>query len=303
MYYYFEEPIPLYPNIKIQLKAFKYALTEKMWNQYTSELEDKQFQGINQGFRVIGGKTKIEGVRVRAFKLNSHPYSLTELGKYIPEESRVDESKLWKESKLTLQEAQKKFPEWYEKRVIQKSKDKGHWTCKRDLYDWWKRQIESGATLHHRYFSIMCLAIYGVKSGIPLEEVKKDSYGYIDFMNQISPENPFTKEDVKSALECFDLRYCTFPIDDIVKISGIIIQKNKRNYQRQSDHLEEARAIRDIRQRRKGTKWTDNSGRPKKEEAVIQWRLSHPEGRKADCIRDLKIDRKTVSKYWENSKP
>lgn len=301
LYYYFEEPIPLYPNIKIQLKAFKYALTEKMWNQYTSELEDKQFQGINQGFRVIGGKTKIEGVRVRAFKLNSHPYSLTELGKYIPEESRVDESKLWKESKLTLQEAQKKFPEWYEKRVIQKSKDKGHWTCKRDLYDWWKRQIESGATLHHRYFSIMCLAIYGVKSGIPLEEVKKDSYGYIDFMNQISPENPFTKEDVKSALECFDLRYCTFPINDIVKISGIAIQKNRRNGLKQKQHLFLAR------RRKEDMKLIEMDfkapeGRPKKEEAVIQWRLSHPEGRKADCIRDLKIDRKTVSKYWENSK-
>ena len=31
LYYVFDEPIPLYPNIKIQLKAFKYALTDKMW--------------------------------------------------------------------------------------------------------------------------------------------------------------------------------------------------------------------------------------------------------------------------------
>ena len=49
LYYIFEEPIPLYPNIKIQLKALKYALTDKMWNPYTSTIEKKQFQGINQG--------------------------------------------------------------------------------------------------------------------------------------------------------------------------------------------------------------------------------------------------------------
>lgn len=67
LYYVFSEPIELRPYMKLQLKELKYQLTRQIWNQYTS-IEDKpQFQGINQSFRVIGGKTKIDGVRLRAF--------------------------------------------------------------------------------------------------------------------------------------------------------------------------------------------------------------------------------------------
>ena len=146
LYYVFEYGIPLYPNIKMQLKAFKYALTEKIWNQYTSKEKKKQFQGINQGFRVIGGKTKIEGVRVRAFRINQHPFNLEQLGKYIPEESRVDESKLWKESKLTLAEAMKKYPEWYKEKVVDK-KGRKYWECNPALYEWWKGKIKAGDTV------------------------------------------------------------------------------------------------------------------------------------------------------------
>lgn len=299
LYYVMDEPVSLYPNIKIQLKAFKYALTEKMWNGYTSTLEDPQYQGINQGFRCIGGKTKIEGVRVRAFKLNDHPFTLSQLGEYIPDEYKVDEAKIWKEAKLTLAEAKEIFPEWYKSRIEEGSKDKGHWICKRDLYEWWKRQIRSGATLHHRYFSLMCLAIYGIKSGISEEEVMKDAEELIPFLNDIAPDQPFTKSDMLSAMECYDSGYFTFPLEDIEKISGIMIKRNKRNFQRQDWHLEEARAIRDIRQKRKGTKWTDHNGRKSKELDVKMWKALHPEGRKADCIRELKVDRKTVSKYWD----
>ena len=301
LYYVFEDPVPLYPNIKIQLKSLKYALTEKMWNKYTSKDKKIQYQGINQGFRPIGGKTKVEGVRVKAFRVNAHPFSLSQLCDYVSDEYRIDESKLYKESTMTLEEAQKKYPEWYQKRVMDKDKTRGHWTCKRDLYDWWKRQIKVGASFHHRYFNIMCLAIYAVKSGISEEEVRSDAMGLIPFMNDIYPEESFTETDVESALECYDERYCTFPIEDISKLSGIQIQKNKRNGLKQSQHLYLAR------RRKEDMKTLEiplkkPEGRPGRRAEVIQWRSDHPEGIKADCIRDLKIDRKTVSKYWEEVK-
>ena len=38
---------------------------------------------------------------------------------------------------------------------------------------------------------------------------------------------------------------------------------NKRNYQKQADHLEEARAIRDIRMKRQDRDWREGNGRPK----------------------------------------
>lgn len=308
-YYLFDEPIPLYPNIKIQLKNFKYAMTEKIWNPYTSTLEAKQIQGINQGFRPAGGKTKIEGVVVRAFLMNSHPYTLKQLGEYIAEEYRIDESKLFKESKLTLEQAKVKYPQWYEKVVLNKNHNRQKWDIAEKvhgnnpyaLYDWWKKQIETGASYHHRYFAIMCLVIYGVKCGVPEEQVRKDAYAYIPFMNSIEPSQPFRVADCNSALECYDDRYATFPIDDIEKLSDIHITKNKRNGQKQIYHLEEARAIRDIRQRRNGTKWTDGNGRKSKRDIVEQWQQANPNGRKADCIKETGLSKPTVYKHWQQA--
>lgn len=293
LYYIFEYGIPLYPNIKMQLKAFKYAMIERLWNSYTSTDKKKQFQGINQGFRVIGGKTKIEGVRVRAFRINEHPFNLEQLNQYIPKESRVDESKLYKESKMSLAEAKKKFPRWYEDKVVNKQ-PRRYWTCKRDLYDWWIEKIKEGATFHHRYFSIMCLAIYGAKCGIDFKEVKANAFELIPFLNEINPNEPFTKSDCLSALECYDTRYCTFPIDDIVKISGIAIEKNKRNGRKQVLHLRLARSNKDILKEAGEMK---TEGRPAKEQLVIDYLMEHPNDNVSCIANALGVSRTTVYKY------
>lgn len=296
LYYLFDEPIPLYPNIKIQLKELKYALTTKMWNAYTSTDDKPQYQGINQGFRPIGGKTKVEGVRVRAFETSAHPYTIKQLYEYVSElvKIEIDEQKLYRESKLSLAEAAKKYPQWYEKRIVNGDKSRGHWVCKRDLYEWWKRQIASGAVFHHRYFDVMCLAIYAVKCGISEDEVRKDADSLIPFLNAIHPEDPFTEADVESALECFDERYFTFPRDDIARLSGIVIHANKRNGRSRAAHIRIMNFIRD--EVNENVNW---HGRKSKKSDVLMWRQLHPKGIKADCIRDTGMDRKTVSKYWD----
>lgn len=296
LYYVFEYPIPLYPNIKIQLKELKYSLTTKMWNRYTTKhWERVQYQGINQGFRVIGGKTKIEGVRVRAFSLNTHPYCLEQLNQYVPKDKRIDETKLWKESKLTLAQAKKKYPEWYNKRVVRGEKQ-GTWTCKEDLYNWWIRKIQEGASVGHRYFCVMCLAIYGVKSGISKKQVEKDAIELIPFLNGMSDTEPFTESDVKSALECFDERYMTFPIEDISKISGIAIEKNKRNGRKQGLHLKMARSNLAIMNEDIGSSL---QGRPDKQSIITEWQKSHPEGKKIDCHKETGLSRMTIDKWWD----
>ena len=72
LYYVFEEPVPLFPNLKLQLKEFKYSLTEKMWNKNTSVDEKVQKQGINQPFRILGGKCKKNAPldRVEVYRVN-----------------------------------------------------------------------------------------------------------------------------------------------------------------------------------------------------------------------------------------
>lgn len=299
LYYIFEYGISLYPYIKIQLKNFKYALTEKLWNQYTSN-EKKQFQGINQGFRVIGGKTKIEGVKVRAFEFNTTPFNLENLGEYIPVEYRIDESKLFRESSLTLEEAKRRYPKWYQKRIIEGNNEKGHWTCKPDLYYWWLKQIKFGTTYGHRYFSLMCLSIYAVKSGISFETLEKDAMDLIPFLNSLNPLEPFTKEDCISALECYDTKYCTFPIKDIIKLSGIEILKNKRNRRPQELHLKLARSSKKILKEEGVLK---KEGRPSLEKIVIKYMKEHPDETNISKIsRDCGISRKTVYKYFDKNR-
>ena len=111
----------------------------------------------------------------------------------------------------------------------------------------------------------------------------------------------FTEDDVMHALEAYTDSYATYPIDTIVWRTGIQIEKNRRNGQKQSDHLEEARAIRDIRMRRQGRKWTDGNGRPDKLSVVAEWRSEHSEGTKAECIRETGLSKKTVYRWWEEA--
>ncbi len=307
LYYLFEEPIDLYPYMKIQLKSLKYALTEKMCNPLTTLVDEgvkSQKQGIFQPFRVIGGHTKTDSVEtvVRAFRLNTHPYSIELLNRYVPETYRVDASKLFKESKCTLEQAKKKYPKWYEKVIMNHDRtprkwdiqDKVHGDNPIALYDWWLKLLEDGATFHHRYFGIMCLAIYGAKVSVPFEKVKADAYSLIPMMNAISPDNPFTEDDVESALECYDDKYCTFPIKDIAAISGIDIPRNKRNGRSQEKHLQGARAIRDIN----NENWREGNGRKSKANLVHEWQKNNPDGTKADCHRETKIDPKTIRRWW-----
>ncbi len=300
LYYIFEEPIPLFPNIKIQLKALKYGLTEILWNDDTSTLEKRQYQGINQGFRPIGGKTKIDGVRVRAFKLRNTPYSIEELNKYVDEENKVDLSRIYKERTMTLAEAKKKYPEWYADKIVNKQ-PRQYWDIKPDLYNWWKRKLlePNKVTYHHRYFCVMCLAIYGAKCNIPYEQVEEDALGLIDYMNQsvTHGDDEFGKADVYSALECYDRRYCTFPLDDIEKLSAISIPRNKRNGRKQKDHIKLMNFVRDEINGNKD--WRNKEGAPTKEEIVKSWRAENPKGKKEDCHRATGLSRDTIRKWWD----
>ena len=296
LYYFFEKPIPLFRNVVKALEQYKRRLTWQLWTQGVTDREHQehiQYESLFQGFRIPGTVTK-DGNRARAFMVGKGgKVTLEYLNQFVPEANRI-ESIVYK-SKLTLQAAKEKYPEWYQKRVIEGDREKGHWTCKRDLYDWWKGQIRQGATFHHRYFNIMCLAIYAVKSGIDEEELKEDAMKLQPFLNDIAPTEPFTESDIESALECFDERYVRFPIDDISRLSGITIQKNKRNGRTQEKHLAGARAIRDIN----NDNWREGNGRKSKEPIVKEWRSKHPDGKKAECIRDTGLSKPTVYKHWD----
>lgn len=310
LYYVFEEPLSLYPNIRLQLKELKYALTDKIWNRYTSSIDKVQKQGIFQPFRVVGGKTKADAPDrvVRAFRLNLHPFDLTKLCSYVDDKYLIDPAKVYKETKYSLEQARNLFPEWYEKVVVGKDKTpkawdiagKVHGSDPYALYHWWLGQIDKGAAVGHRYFCVMCLAIYAVKNDVSFEQLRDDAYALVPRFNAMDLDHPFTQSDVDSALECFDERYRTFPRHDIASLSAIPIIPNKRNGRKQVQHLAGARAIQEINDKFNGTNWRDGNGRPAKELVVLQWQLNHPDGTKAECVKQTGLSKPTVYKWWDS---
>lgn len=290
IYYVFKQPIPMFKNIVEELEKLKRRLTWQAWTQGASSLHDKvQYESLFQGFRVVGTITK-DGGRCRAFSVGEK-VTVEYLNKFVPEDHRAV-SFVYK-SDLLLQDAKKKYPEWYQRRIVEK-RPRNTWTCKKAVYDWWIRKLKEGAEQGHRYWCIMTLATYAQKCGVPRETLEEDAYGLIPFMNTKGDE--FTEDDVMHALEAYTDSYVTYPIDTIVWRTGIQIEKNKRNFRKQALHLERARAVQNIDY--PCGEWRNKEGRPDKLSVVAEWRSEHPEGTKAECIRETGLSKKTVYRWW-----
>ena len=297
LYYLFDEPLPLYKSIHNRLSIFKHELTDLIWNKYTSRIDPdkKQYQGIFQGFRMVGSKTKSGKNRITVFK-TGEKIDIDYLNNYVRPEFKIDS--LEYESSLSLEEAKQKYPEWYERRIIN-NEQRGRWKIKRDLYDWWIRKVNKDPQLSvgHRYFCIAVLASYAVKCGIGEQELRKDAYSLKSLMNSLKGD--FTDDDIESALNFYQESFINLPRTEVEKISGLDVPANKRNGRKQAVHLRGARAIQQINDEANGTNWRDGNGRPTAKMLVNEWQQKHPAGRKADCIRETGLSKPTVYKWWQ----
>lgn len=300
LYYFFKQPIPMIPKNQKALKILKYELTTKLWYEDTSGLAERQYQGLNQGFRLVGSKTK-RGETVTCWKTGER-VTVEELAGYIPKENARDVGILYRmwNSTTPLEEAREKWPEWYEQRIVM-GRRKMSWTNKRALYDWWLRQAEK-ASNHHRYWYIFALTVYAAKCGVPFEELKKDAFGLKDLMNKKAPGNPFTDDDIIAALKAYDEEHKSFTRDEISKVTAIEIKANKRNGRKQAQHLEGARALQAIKEKYDGTDWRAGNGRRKKDQELFRYMAKHPAATKAEVIRETGLSKPTVYKYYDEFK-
>ena len=141
LYYVFEKPVPLFRNIVEQLEKLKRRITWQAWTQGASSLHDKvQYESLFQGFRVVGTITKT-GSRCRAFK-SGEKITVEYLNQFVPEDYRTKDFTY--KSDLSLTQAKKKYPEWYERRIVQ-GLPKGSWTASPAVYEWWIRTLSTGA--------------------------------------------------------------------------------------------------------------------------------------------------------------
>lgn len=302
LYYVFSKPVRLYPNVVKELSKLKKRLTWQAWTQGASSLHDSvQYESLFQGFRVVGTITKV-GTRSRAFKTGAK-VDIDYLNFFVPEEFRAEN--LSYTSNLSLEEAAKKYPDWYERRIV-KGTPKGTWTCKRDLYDWWIRRLKDGAEQGHRYWCLMVLAVYAKKSGIEYEELSKDALGLVDFLDSLGDgTDPFTEEDALDALEAYNDSYITYPIKTITERTGIHIERNKRNGRKLNTHIEMVNEIRKMRRDVLGEDEYRNNGRPKgsiklstpKGDQIRAYVEAHPDANHSEIARALGVSRPTVIKW------
>ena len=303
--YFFREPIDLYPNIKIQLKSLKYDLTFRMWEyKATSQNKEIQYQSINQSFRMVGSINEKHGNQIVAFR-TGEPVTLEYLNAYARPENRVDVNKPFRPSKITRAAAREAYPEWYERVIVKGEKYPKKWDIAGKvhgddpyaLYHWWLRQILS-IRGGHRYFFLMCMAIYAYKCDVPKAQLRKDMQIAFEDLQMVQHENALTEDDIKSALEAYDREYYNFTISDIEALTDVHIERNRRNGLTQEKHLYLARRRKED-MKAIGIPMKAADGRPTAQMKVYEWRKTNPSGRKADCHKETGLDPKTIRKWWE----
>lgn len=297
LYFMLDEPLELFPSIVAQVREMRYQLTRRIWGQGTTTEADRiQFEGVFQAFRMVGSVTKL-GRRVVAWRTGER-LTIAELNRFVNEHGRVDVSRRYRASKVSLPEAAKRFPEWYQQRIVEKKRRKA-WLSNRGLYEWWKEK-GAAAEVGHRYHSMMILAVCAIKSGVGFDELRSDMQELAKHLDVISPKdgsNNITEHDVSDALAAYDKANITqFNVSSIEHLTGLRIERNKRNGRTQALHLRLARAVKAAL---KEAGEMHLEGRPSKQEIVAAWRAEHPDGRKIDCERETGLSRHTVLKWWD----
>lgn len=320
LYYIFEQPVPLYPAVRERLQRLKTALTRVIWTNETSSIKSRpdrdmrDYLGIYQCMRMPGSCSKIGRGKARTkYLVTAYRYntfvgarcSLTELSEWVRPEDRVPLSPDYSSwdyatEHLSLAEAKECYPEWYQKRIVEQ-RPADQWVCDHGLYDWWldRLQQDDGARDGTRYHCISVLFIYGIKCNIPFDEVLADALGLVEPLNELTvkPGNEFTSEDVYAASKFYKRSYARYSIRMIELKTHIQLPRNRRNGRTQKQHVQIMNAIRDIEY--PDGSWRNVSGAPIKKDVVQQWRAEHPDGHKADCIRDTGLSKPTVYKWWD----
>lgn len=331
LYYILAKPMPLYPKVYETLTSVKKALTRLIWNKATSRTgEDNQvqIQPIIQPFRVPGSKSKHGDVVTAWHNADAPLHTIESLNRFASkptlkylnsgvsqEEAKALDKGSYSTNRLTKARAKELYPEWYQRRIVEGAPRKT-WSVHRGLYDWWKNMLweNEKVAVGHRYHCIMFLAVYAKKCNVPFEELKRDALKLVPRMEALTGNTGrhFSVQDALDALKAYKDSSETYPRQLIEDRTGLRIDPNKRNYQKQTDHLEVARAIRDVKTKQRGMKsWDENNGRPKgsivlaedspQYAKVQEWRRNNPQSKnKSLCARETGLSRPTVRKWWQS---
>ena len=148
----------LYKNIFEELSRVRKRWIDLFWNSRVTKMSDKnsiQYETLTQGFRAVGSKTRLDDTYVLAFKVGEK-HTLESLNEILSEDDKI---KIGYKSKMSLEEAKKRYPDWYQRRIVEGQKKPSEdfvFHRHRGIYDNWKQKIISERT------------------GIPLQRAKRN---------------------------------------------------------------------------------------------------------------------------------
>ena len=329
LFWVFEKPVPMFNENKRTMSELYKAIHQKLAD-YNAKPQKHHFA---QAYRVVGSRTKLNQTTT-AFKTGEVLPAETLLRDFgiekaiIWNEGKKKEKMEPSESMLKLaeniektlgvvcenrddwdyvhkyiSENKKAFSETFElNRSERFRKNEGTGWGSPIWYATMKDRIINDTPEGNRYTSLMALTVIGYKCNIPFEEVKKD-IDEIIIKWQIRPKS-FEVRFHDEYRDRIDNMYS----DKFKKVRKVQLEEwlgfqmnssSKRNGRPQELHLKGARAIQKINDEFNGTNWRDGNGRKPKKDIIQQWRLEHPDGRKADCIRDTGLTKPTVYKWWD----
>ena len=319
---------------KQQWDNFRKRFTQRVWNKYVTK-SAIQYENHCQSFRVVGTRTK-KGQLVEAFWLSRKRYTIDELfgqvyydkrptwntleeftkklkefeqGLFEPDDLMKIRKEHMPKAEPTLspkmQTAKEQWPEWYQRRIIEKQpkKQKGQFTCHRGLYDWYLCEAKKGAFVGSRYHRVHALAEFAVKCDISFDEFKKDAYDLYMIFKELDKKEPFHYlEFIKARDEYFSEIAHKSTRKWVEDKTGIHMQPPaKRNGRSKADHIQRVNRLRKFKHDEYGDEY--GGGRPKgsgtKQAQIEAWQAANPCGTKADCARETGIDPKTIRKWWK----
>lgn len=267
-----------------------------LWKRLRITDKELEKQGIAQRYRLVGTRTK-EGGICRAFQVGQ-TVSISYMNQFCEDLSFEDEhsGRLMKAPEIYEIEytAPKEKQQEEKKETIPRLGNLGKGAYVNVL-----NVIKNHAKEGKRYWMVFCLASVARNCAIPYEQLEKDAYGLLDYLDSLTEhagENQFTKPDIECALKSY---YYTGPFirkSTCEQLCGVkFAPAIKRNGRTRKEHLEYMKEQKELK-RKKGE--PVDSGRSMKWWPVLAYRLLYPDGTKAECEKKAGVSRHTVLKYW-----
>lgn len=328
LFWVFEKPVPMFNENKRVMSELYKAIHQKLAD-YNAKPQKHHFA---QAYRVVGSRTKLNKTTT-AFRTGEVLPAETLLRDF-----GIEKTLIWNEGKKkekmepsesmlkladniekTLGVVCEKRDDWdYVHRYISENKKAFSETFKLNQSKRFRKNDGTGwgtplwyATMKdriikdtpegNRYTSLMALTVIGYKCNIPFENVKKD-IDEIIIKWQMRPKS-FEVRFHDEYRDRIDNMYS----EKFKKVRKVQLEEwlgfkmtssSRRNGRPQKQHLKLARFARDMNYE-DSNGWINKNGAPSKKDIVQQWKSEHPEGKKADCIRDTKLNKRTVYKWWD----